>query len=156
MKTSSVSMSRILLLSAAMLTGVAGCAYDRPYSGRVYSSYYYPYYYDYYYYPGVSVYFHYVTGDYYYRSGDRWIRTRVLPSHIRLDPRNRRTIRVKTDKPYLKYPDHRRTYQPTPRIRTDVNRNRQEREHNTRTYQQHQRQQETYKRQWEEQNRRRR
>lgn len=156
MKSSTFTLPSVLLLFSIVLAGPSGCAYDPHYSEPVYRSYYYPYYYDYYYYPGVSVYFHYSTGDYYYRTGNRWVRTRTLPSHIHLDPRTRRNIKVKTDRPYKKYPEHRRSYQPQPKIRPDVKRNRQEREYHRKTYRHHKKQQETYKKKWEENNRRRR
>ena len=149
-----MDVSRILkpiLLSVCIVIGLAGCVYGPHYSRpmhRSYSPYYYPFYYDYYFYPSVSVYFNYSSGYYYYPSGTRWISSKVLPPHIRLDSRERVTTRIEGDKPYLKnkqliqkYPA-RRDYRPNPQLHSE------EQQHNLYLYQQHQRKQKVFEEQW--------
>lgn len=111
-------LTRTLLVSIGVVTGLSACVYDPYYHyppGHHYYPYYYPYYYDYYYYPGVSVYYQFSTGFYFYFSNNRWIRSKVLPPHIHLDAWDRVTIRVESDKPYLKHKEHVLKYQPRPR-----------------------------------------
>ncbi|MGD8525718.1 MAG: hypothetical protein PVJ63_05685 [Thioalkalispiraceae bacterium] len=106
---------RSCLLGIGLVTGLSACVYDPYYAGpgpRVYHPYYYPYYYDYYYYPGVRVYFQLSTGVYFYFWDNRWIRTKVLPPYIYLDPRNRVKVRVEGDKPYVKHHIHAQKYKP--------------------------------------------
>lgn len=113
-----MKLIRFFLISTGLAAALTACVYDPYYyppSGRHYYPYYYPYYYDYYYYPGVRVYFQFSTGYYFYYSRNRWIRTRVLPPHIHLDPWDRVTLRLKSDKPYLKHKEHIHKYQPRPR-----------------------------------------
>ena len=118
----------------------AGCVYGPPYYGPPPHYHYYPHYHDYYFYPAARVYFHFTTGTYYYLDGTIWIKTRVLPPHIRIDARNRVKIRVDSDKPYLRFKDHMGTYKSAPNYRVDPDRNRKEREANKRWYEEYQRQ----------------
>ena len=113
---------RLLLPVIAMAASLSACVYDPYYHGPApahphYYPYYYPYYYDYYYYPSAQVYFQFSTGFYFYFLNNRWIKTRVLPPHIHLYPRERVTIRLDTDKPYLKHRDHVKKYRPVPEYR---------------------------------------
>jgi hypothetical protein len=72
---------------------------------------YYPdYYYDYYYYPDVDAYFHIYSGDYYYRSGKRWVRSRNLPHNVWLDKRRRVPLHIKSGRPYKGDRDRRSRY----------------------------------------------
>ena len=128
----------------------AGCVYDPVYYGPPAYPDYYPHYYDYYYYPSVGVYFHFTTGHYYYHDHDRWIRTQVLPPHIHLDVHDRVKLRVESDKPYLKYQEHRRVYKPKPEYRIDEQRNVKEREANRRWYQEYEQKREKHKKQEKE------
>jgi len=82
-----------------------------------YSSHY-DYYDDYYYYPSARVYFHIYTGYYYYLSGNRWVRSRVLPRHIRLHSNDRYRLRIKDRYPYLRDHEYRNKYRPrrTPKV----------------------------------------
>ena len=113
---------RLLLPVIVLAASLSACVYD-PYYHRPapahhhYYPYYYPYYYDYYYYPSVQVYFQFSTGFYFYFSNHRWIKTRVLPPHIHLYPRERVTIRLDGDKPYLKHHEHVKKYRPLPEYR---------------------------------------
>ena len=109
---------RLFVISIGLMAGLSACVYDPHYyypPGHRYQPHYYPYYYEYYYYPGVSVYFQFTTGFYFYYSKNRWIRTKVLPPHIHLNPRNRVKIWVDNDKPYLKHKEHVKIYKPKPR-----------------------------------------
>ena len=119
----------------------AGCVYDPVYYGPPAYPDYHPHYYDYYYYPSVGVYFHFTTGYYYYRDHTHWVRARVLPPHIHLDVHNRVKIHVKSDKPYVKYPEHKRIYTPKPDYKYDEKRSKREREANRLWYQQYEREQ---------------
>lgn len=130
---------RVLL--AVTLAGIffTGCVYD-PYdqSPPRHGQYYYdPY--DYYYYPGVRVYFHFSTGYYFYFHHNRWIRSRTLPPHIHLHPRDRVRMNIKSDKPYLKYREHHKQYRPKPHpdVRGDQNSSKKEREANRRKYEEY-------------------
>lgn len=89
---------------------------------------------DYYYYPSVGVYFHLFSGDYYYRDGDHWLRTRVLPPHIVLDHRLRRPLVIKDSEPYRHNATHRERYGPPPGFKRDRRYDRPEREHNDRQH----------------------
>lgn len=150
-----MSISRYIrnfTLFMGLVMVITGCAYDPHYTGpahRAYYPYYYPYYYDYYYYPSVRVYFNYSTGYYYYPYRKRWIRSRTLPHHIHLDPRDRVIHRIENDKPYLKHEEHRKKYQARPSYRADPEIHRKEQTHNMRLYQQHQQKQQEYQREWE-------
>lgn len=109
---------RSFLVSLMLVMGLSACVYDPHYYGppaHRYYPYYYPYYYDYYFYPSARVYFQFSTGFYYYYYRDRWIRTKVLPPHIHVNPWERVTIRVDSDKPYLNYREHVKKYPPKPR-----------------------------------------
>jgi hypothetical protein len=66
--------------------------------------------YDYYYYPAVGVYFNYRTGYYYYSHRGRWRHARHLPSHIHIRDYDRVHLRMRDDKPYRKYNEHRVKY----------------------------------------------
>jgi hypothetical protein len=72
----------------------------------------YDYYDDYYYYPSARVYFHIYTGYYYYRAGNRWVRSRVLPRYIRLHSRDRHRLRIKDRHPYLRDYEYQKKYRP--------------------------------------------
>lgn len=140
------------MLCLGLVIGLSGCAHDPYYSGPVHRPYYphyYPYYYDYYYYPSVRVYFNYSRGYYYYPSGKRWIRSKVLPPHIRLHPRDRVITRIDSDKPYLKHQEHRKKYQPRREYRPDPQLHRKEQTHNLKSYEQHQKRQKEYETEWQ-------
>jgi hypothetical protein len=139
-------------VAITLIPGLSACTYTPGYVAPVPQPYP-PYYYDYYYYPHVGVYFHIYTGYYYYRDGHAWRRTRKLPKHFYLDQRHRRKIIVPDEKPYTRYPKHRREY-PPPRDgrydrdrgrdrgwqrdrERDRDRDRDEREHNTRKQQEY-------------------
>ena len=143
---------KTFILSLALVLGLSACVYDPYYSGPVrhsYSPYYYPFYYDYYFYPSVQVYFNFSTGYYYYPSGKRWIRSKVLPPQIRLDSRERVTTRVEGDKPYLKNKQHIQSFQPRRDYRSDPQTHREEQIRNLKSYEQHQKKQKVYEKEWE-------
>ena len=117
-----------LWLVGLMVLGVTACTYAPRYDDvPAYRS-------DYYYYPGIGVYFHLYSGDYFYRDGDRWLRTRVLPPRIVLDQRLRRPLVIKDPAPYRHNADHRERYRPPPNVRRDPRYDRPEREHNEPKY----------------------
>jgi len=72
-------------------------------------AYYSPY--GYYYYPSVQVYFQYSTGFYFYPSGSIWLKSRVLPTRFRLDPRDRVHLRIESNRPYLYHHKQVKKYQ---------------------------------------------
>ncbi|WP_125932033.1 hypothetical protein [Thiosocius teredinicola] len=90
--------------------------------------------YDYYYYPDVNVYFHLFSGHYYYRDHDRWLRVKVLPSHIYLDHRVRRPLMIKEPQPYRHHERHRAEYRPPANYRREPKYDRAERDHNRRQF----------------------
>lgn len=117
----SISKPAPLLLAAAVaatLFATSGC-YDPYYVGGT-VGYRDPHvstvvsvnqpWYDYYYYPAVGVYFNYRTGYYYYSHRGRWRHARRLPSHIHVRDYDRVHIRMRDDKPYRKYKEHRVKY----------------------------------------------
>ena len=117
----SVKKSPPLLLAAAggiALLTASGCydpyyvgggvGYQSPYAGTV-VAYQQPWY-DYYYYPSVGVYFNYRTGYYYHHDHGRWRHVRRLPRHIHINQRDRVHLRMRGDRPYTKYSEHRRIY----------------------------------------------
>lgn len=113
----------------------SSCVYDPYYHGQ--SPYYsdrayYPY--DYYYYPSARVYFQYSTGFYFFISDGIWVRNRTLPPHFRLNVRDRVPLRAKTDKPYLKNPQHTERFRPRPDLKSTPAIDRSERESLRRTY----------------------
>jgi len=142
------------VLSLSILAIMTGCAYDPYYHGperhSSYSPYNYPFYYDYYFYPSARVYFNFSTGFYYYPSGKIWIRSKVLPSHFHLDTRERVTTRIEGDKPYLKNKQHLQQYQPRRDYRSDPQNNRKEQLRNSKSYEQHQKKQKIYEKEWHE------
>ena len=149
-----------LILSLAAFMGLSACAYNPNFRGpgpdhRTYYPYFYPYYYDYYFYPSVQVYFNFSTGYYYYLSGKRWIRTKVLPPHIHLDSRERITTRVEGDKPYLKNEQHLRQFKPRPDYRPAPQINKREQLQNLKSYEEHQMKQKTYEEEWKKGKKRR-
>ncbi len=85
-----------------------GVGYQSPYVGTV-VAYREPWY-DYYYYPSVGVYFNYRTGYYYHHDRGRWHHVRRLPRHIHINQRDRVHLRMRGDRPYTKYNEHRRIY----------------------------------------------
>ncbi len=110
-----------LLLTAAggvVLLTLSGCynpyyvggaiGYQTPYVGTV-VSYQQPWY-DYYFYPSVGVYFNYRSGYYYHHDRGRWRHARRLPHHIHINQHDRVHLRMRGDRPYLKYSEHRRQY----------------------------------------------
>lgn len=146
------------ILSLGLVIGLSACVYDPYYSGPVRHSYfphYYPFFYDYYFYPSVQVYFNFSTGYYYYPSGKRWIRSKVLPPHIRLDSRERVTTRVEGDKPYLKNQQHIQKYQPRRDYRPDPQLHRNEQLRNLKSYESHQKEQKIFEKEWEKRKKRR-
>lgn len=117
-----------LLLVGLSLLGLTACTYAPRYDDPpAYRS-------DYYYYPSVGVYFHLFSGDYYYRDGDRWLRTRVLPRHIALDHRLRRPLVIRDPEPYRHNASHRERYAPPPGFKRDPRYDRPERERNGRQH----------------------
>ena len=147
-------------LSLGLVMGLSACVYDPYYNGpgpghHTYYPYFYPFYYDYYFYPSVQVYFNFSTGFYYYLSGKRWIHTKVLPPHIRLNPRERVTTRIEGDKPYLKNEQHLQQYKPRPKYRPDPQIHRKEQLQNLKSYEQHQKKQKVYEKEWEKRKKRR-
>ena len=117
-----------LWLVGVALLGFTACTYAPRYDDRpAYRS-------DYHYYPSLGVYFHLFSGDYYYRDGDRWLRTRVLPRHIVLDHRLRRPLVIREPVPYRHHASHRERYGPPPDLRRDARNDRFEREHNERRH----------------------
>lgn len=97
----------------------------------------YSYYDDYYYYPSARVYFHIYTGYYYYLSGNRWVRSRVLPGYIRLYSGDRHRLTIKDRYPYLRDYEIRKKYQPRPNLRYNERNDIRERELNTHRYQEY-------------------
>lgn len=97
---------------------------------------YYPY--GYYYYPGVSVYFQYSTGFYFYINDGIWIRSRILPAHFRLNVHDRVIIRSKSEKPYLQNKTHIEKYRPRPNLKPSPSADRYERESLRKTYKEQQ------------------
>lgn len=139
------------VLGLSLVAGLTGCVYDPYYAGpghHSYQPYYYPLYYDYYFYPSAQVYFNYSSGYYYYPSGKRWIRSNVLPPHIRLESRERVTTRVEGDKPYLKNQQHIQKFQPRRDYRPDPEKHRKEQIQNLKLYKQHQQKQIIYEEEW--------
>jgi len=103
-----------------------------------------PYRNDYYYYPHANVYFQVYSGDYYYRDGPDWRRVRVLPSHIYLDHRVRRTLVIKEPKPYERHKTHRERYKVPGNFSYNRKQDRSERVHNHRRHLE-------YRQRWERQ-----
>jgi hypothetical protein len=97
----------------------------------------YGYYDDYYYYPSARVYFHIYTGYYYYLSGNRWVRSRVLPRYIRLYSADRHRLTIKDRYPYLRDYEIRKKYRPRSNLRFNERNDIRERELNTRRYQEY-------------------
>lgn len=115
---------------------LAACVYEpnnAPYSHRHID--FYPY--DYYYYPNARVYFHFTTGYYHYLDNKRWVKSRTLLPRIHLDPRDRVRLRIDTDQPFVKHPEHLRKYRPLPGYRHDAKMNIKEREENRQIYQEY-------------------
>lgn len=124
--------SKFALVSVLFAFLIGGCVYYPPHHDpHAHADYYYdPH--DYYFYPSVGVYFHFSTGYYYHHHHGRWIRTRVLPPHIRIHPRDRVHLKIKSKDPYLKHREHQKKYvkSPRPKYKVDERSNRQERESN--------------------------
>lgn len=133
------------LLALLIAGGVTGCYYAAPYRpvpvapppGHVW----YPY--DYYYYPSSRVYFQISTGYYWYHDHDHWYRTRHLPPHVVILPRDRVHLRVDKGEPWHYNREHVDRYRPRVpptqwhdgyNSRDFRDRNRVEREHNSREY----------------------
>ena len=138
-------------LSLGIVVALSGCVYHPYHSGSArfsYYPYYYPFYFDYYFYPSVRVYFNFSTGYYYYPSGERWIRSKVLPPHLHLDSRERVTKRIEGDKPYLKNKQHIQEFQPRRDYRSDPKINRNEQLRNLKSYKEHQKKQKAYEKEW--------
>ncbi|MGA7802893.1 MAG: hypothetical protein WCC36_19005 [Gammaproteobacteria bacterium] len=124
----------LALLAAAAL---AACvAY--PYQGAPPSYAQSPYYYDYYYYPHADVYFQLYTGEYYYRSGGSWRRSRSLPNTIYLDGRNRSQLRIPGNTPYGRDRDRRSVQRaPGPSYQRNPTQNREARRYNERRHEEY-------------------
>lgn len=155
-----MKFGKSFIVSLGLVMGLSACVFDPYYDGpgpghHTYYPYYYPFYYDYYFYPSVQVYFNFSTGFYYYLSGKRWIRTKNLPAHIRLDSRERFTTRIEGDKPYLENDKHIQQYKPRPDYRPEPQVHRKEQLQNLKSYQQHQKKQEVYEKEWEKRKKRR-
>ena len=117
---------------------LTGCVYDPFYYGPPAHSHYSPYYYDYYFYPSVQVYFQFTTGYYFYRDRGVWIKTRALPPRIIINARDRIRIKVESQKPYLKFPEHNLKYKPNPNHRVDKAKSLKEREANQKWFKEYQ------------------
>lgn len=127
----------IRMLAGGAAIALAGCGpayYGAPPPRPVRPAWYY----DYYYYPHTEVYFRVYTGYYYYLVGGTWRRSRVLPPQYVLDPRFRVLLRIQDDRPYVHRAEHMRRYPPPPQYRADRNRDREERQHNLRLYEDYQ------------------
>lgn len=126
-KSSTIGLNIIFSL---LLTA---CVYD-PYYVDTHRPHvdFYPY--DYYYYPSTRVYFHFTTGFYHYFDNNRWVKSRTLLPRIHLDSKDRVRLRVDTDKPFKKHPEHIKKYKPIPDYRIDKQRNTKERKENRRLY----------------------
>ena len=135
----------LVLLSLISIFAIPACVYDPYYVGPPPYPHYHPHYYDYYYYPSVRVYFHFTTGFYYYYDKHRWVKTRVLPSHIRIDPHDRVQLKIPSEKPYQKNPEHVKKYSPKPDFRADKQRSFKEREANRKWYREYHQDQERRK-----------
>jgi len=107
-----------------------GCVVNPGYHGPPRHYHYYPHHYDYYFYPSARVYFHFTTGFYYYFDGTIWIKTRILPPHIRIDARHRVRIRVDSGPPHSRYTKHAELYKPRPGYRPAAEADRKERDAN--------------------------
>ena len=137
-------------LAFIFVIGLGACVYDPHYKGpsaRVHA----PHFYDYYYYPNVGVYFDLSLGYYYYRPGKYWARVRVLPKHIYLDHRYRKSLHMEHKTPYVKHPEHRKKYRPKDKYRHEKEKvqremDRKEREYNSRQHKEHQKKSEKDKR----------
>ncbi len=117
---------------------LTGCVYDPFYYGPPPHSHYSPYYYDYYFYPSVQVYFQFTTGYYFYRDRGVWTRARVLPPRIIINARDRIRVKVESQKPYLKFPEHNLKYKPNPNHRVDKAKSLKEREANQKWFKEYQ------------------
>ena len=129
-----------LLLTTAggiVLITMSGCydpyyvggavGYQTPHVGTV-IAYQEPWY-DYYYYPSVGVYFNYRTGYYYHHYRGRWRHVRRLPRHVHINQRDRVHLRMRGDRPYTKYNEHRRIYKRNGRHYSDRSGNRYQRQY---------------------------
>lgn len=126
----------IRVIAALGLTMMmSSCVYDPYYYGPPpYHSggTYYPY--GYYYYPSLRVYFQYSTGFYFYISDGIWTRSRILPPHFRLHPRDRVHLKLKRDKPYLLNPQHVEKYRSRPNIKPTLDNDQYERDSHRKWY----------------------
>ena len=124
----------LVLLAAAALTACVAYPYrgqPAPYASA-------PYYYDYYYYPQADVYFQLYTGEYYYRSGGGWRRSRSLPDNIYLDRRYREQLRIPDKTPYAHDRDRRSLQRaPGPGYQRNPAQNREERRENERRHEEY-------------------
>ena len=68
------------------------------------------------------MYFQIYTGEYYFRAGSAWHRSRVLPTTIYLDPRDRHELHIRDDKPYVRDREYRQSIKPAPGYRYEPNR----------------------------------
>jgi hypothetical protein len=112
--------------------------YDPFYYGPPPHPHYSPYYYDYYFYPSVQVYFQFTTGYYFYRDSGIWIRTRVLPPRISINALDRVRIKIESEKPYIKFPEHNLKYKPNPKYRVDKVKSLKEKEANQKWFKDYQ------------------
>ena len=87
-----------------------------------------------YYYPDAQVYFHITSGNYYYRDGTKWVRTRTLPTRHHLDRHDRVPLWIDSDKPHVKHREHRERYTPRPQYKRNKSRDPEERRHNQRMH----------------------
>jgi len=96
--------------AAVAMLGLSGCIYypesyaaAPAYDGRYRD-------YDYYYYPDVNVYFHILTGWYWWHDGGAWRRARTLPRHIHVRPERRHRMVIRDREPWRRNHEHRREY----------------------------------------------
>lgn len=149
------AMKLFKLLAGALLTfifmiGLGACVYDPGYT-RPPAHAHSPHFNDYHYYPDVDVYFDLSLGYYYYRPGSTWVRVRVLPKHIYLDHRYRKSLHMEQKIPYVKHPEHRKKYLSRDGYRHEKGEarremNRKEREFNSRQHEKYQKKPDRYER----------
>jgi len=128
------SVALLAALSAVVLAATVGCSSHYRGGPPVYTSAYYHYPYRYHYYPSSQVYFHITSGNYYYRDGTKWVRTRTLPSRHHLDSHDRVPLWIDSEKPHVKHKEHRERYRPSPQYRQNKTRDPKERRHNQRMH----------------------
>ena len=129
-----MNSAKQIVFGAVFVISIAGCAVE-----GVYPAGPGPYYYDYYYYPSARVYFNISTGYYHYFSDGSWIRAKTLPPKVRLDPRDRHTLKTKERDPYTRNQVYRSRYKPLPTYKPDRDNDRKAREYDRKSYEDYKR-----------------